>query len=46
MALDRRYQIPSTIRSVLVLASKLPAEYKTTAEALGVEVIENIMVNE
>jgi len=26
------------------LESKLPAEYKTTAEVLGVEVIENVRV--
>ena len=40
MARDRRYSIPATIRVVLVLESKLPAEYKATAEVLRVEVIE------
>jgi hypothetical protein len=46
MAQDGRYHIPPNIRSVLVLESKLPPEYKTTAETLGVEVIENVRVKE
>jgi hypothetical protein len=32
--------------AVLVLASKLPAEYKTIAEVLGVAVIENVRIND
>ncbi len=43
MALDSRYSIPSRIRVVLVLESKLPLEYRRTAEILGVEIIENVM---
>ena len=44
MAHDSRYAMPSNIRVVLVLESQLPPEYKTTAEVLGVEVIENVKV--
>jgi len=42
MAQDGRYHIPPNIRSVLVLESKLPPEYKMTAETLGIKVIENV----
>jgi len=45
MTHDKRYAMPSNIRVVLVLESQLPLEYKTTAEVLGVEVIENVRVH-
>jgi hypothetical protein len=44
MTRDRRYAIPFSIRVVLLLESKLPLEYKRTAEVLGVEVIENVKI--
>jgi hypothetical protein len=44
MARDKRYATPSKIRVVLVLESKLPSEYKKTAEVLDVEVIEDVRV--
>jgi len=40
MALDGKYSIPSSIRSVLVLESILPPQYRELAEILGVVVIE------
>lgn len=42
MAQDGRYAMPSNIRAVLVLESELPVEYRTTAEILGVDVVENV----
>jgi hypothetical protein len=44
MSKDRRYDMPANIRVVLVLESKLPVEYKSTAEVLGVELIENVQI--
>jgi len=46
MSRDSRYLkvMPSNIRVVLVLESKLPPEHKMTAKALNVEVIENVRV--
>jgi len=48
MSVDSRYSnvIPSNIRVMLVLESKLPPEYRTTARVLGLEVIENVRVKE
>lgn len=42
MALSGAYDIPSTIKSVLVLESALPHQYRALAEVLGVTVFEHI----
>jgi hypothetical protein len=42
MALSGLYGIPSRVESVLLLESTLPAEFRDTAEVLGVAVFENV----
>lgn len=44
MVLDDQYDIPPNVRSVLVLESELPQQYRKLAERLRVEVIENVKV--
>lgn len=46
MAQDNRYDIPVNVRSVLVLESTLPQQYKGLAETLGIDLIENVVVDE
>jgi hypothetical protein len=41
MVLDGNYSIPTKIKSVLVLESALPPQFRELAEVLGVTVIEN-----
>lgn len=44
MQKDMRYRVPENIHVVLLLESSLPQKYRNTANALGIEVIENIHV--
>lgn len=46
MRKDSRYSVPSTVRVVLLLETQLPQKYRSTAEELGIEVIEGISVPE
>lgn len=46
MTHDDQYDIPAGIRSVLVLETGLPQKYAKIANALGVEVTENVPVDE
>ena len=46
MTHDDQYNIPASIRSVLVLESQLPERYAKVVDALGVEVIEHVVVDE
>lgn len=46
MAQDDRYDIPASVRSVLVLESQLPPQYAGLAETLGVELVESVFVGE
>ena len=42
MARSHGYDIPSEIKIILVLESRLPAEYRALAKVLGVNILENI----
>jgi hypothetical protein len=44
MKSDSHYAVPDKFRVVLLLETKLPQQYRSTAKALGVEVIEGIAV--
>jgi hypothetical protein len=44
--MDARYDIPANTRSVLLLESRLPRRYAELAETLGINLIENVIVDE
>jgi hypothetical protein len=46
MAEDARYDIPADTRSVLVLESRLPRQYAELAEILGIELVENVTMDD
>jgi hypothetical protein len=46
MAQDTRYDIPANTRSVLVLESRLPRRHAELAETLGINLVENVIVDE
>ncbi len=41
---DEKYSVPNDIKTVLLLETQLPKEYKQSAESLGIDVIEGVSI--
>ena len=46
MSRSGRYEIPSQVKTILLLESQLPAEFRSLAKVLGVKILENIKMAE